>query len=95
MPSSDVPSMEDLVGIVMSAGVPLQAYINEPLARAILAAVLPLVLVPAGEALERAMGQMMDDDNPDCECEGCSALRRARAIRDQIRALAETAKGGG
>lgn len=91
---AEIPSLDEMVRVGRDSAWDYPSS-REDGARAILAAVLPLVLVPAGEALERAMGQMMDDDNPDCECEGCSALRRARAIRDQIRALAETAKGGG
>ena len=99
---------DELVGLIGEEGKAAQDTFRSQ-ARAILSAVLPLVLVPAGKALGKmcamiddgmvSEGYVFEDGEPyepeesDLELvpDGSYRLSDARAIRDRLRALAETA----
>ena len=97
-----IPSMEELVEKARKV---LNQYLShsqaDVAAKNVLAAVLPLVLVPAGEALEPAqiwVGRIAGRGSVGDGTEVPSAvltLMQIDAAISQLRAPAETAKGGG
>ena len=88
---SEIPTMDELVAVGVVAD--KNSVFCPSDVRAILAAVLPLVVGPVAEMLER-LECLTEGDDPDCGCDACTAIQNSRTTLSQLRALAEDVGGG-